>query len=126
MEPAGPSHFSDPLARVPIGGLRSRRLQVGRRVSRGGGTTKPTRSEEHTSELQSLRHLVCRLLLEKKKKNTETIINGTLNSEIIQGNITSEQTTTGNTTKPPDSTKKQKTIRLIVHRDNIQLQQRHA
>src|SRR5437899_6409312 len=28
----------------------------------------PERSEEHTSELQSLRHLVCRLLLEKKKK----------------------------------------------------------
>src|SRR5258705_2504519 len=27
------------------------------------------RSEEHTSELQSLRHLVCRLLLEKKKNN---------------------------------------------------------
>src|SRR5947199_3455885 len=27
----------------------------------------PDRSEEHTSELQSLRHLVCRLLLEKKK-----------------------------------------------------------
>src|SRR5262245_65195653 len=26
------------------------------------------RSEEHTSELQSLRHLVCRLLLEKKKR----------------------------------------------------------
>src|SRR5437899_8154517 len=31
------------------------------------------RSEEHTSELQSLRHLVCRLLLEKKKKlDTQT------------------------------------------------------
>src|SRR5262245_62342529 len=30
------------------------------------------RSEEHTSELQSLRHLVCRLLLEKKKKKTTT------------------------------------------------------
>src|SRR5258705_3868469 len=29
-----------------------------------------TRSEEHTSELQSLRHLVCRLLLEKKKNHT--------------------------------------------------------
>src|SRR5262245_22399838 len=29
------------------------------------------RSEEHTSELQSLRHLVCRLLLEKKKKRNE-------------------------------------------------------
>src|SRR5258705_6307600 len=28
------------------------------------------RSEEHTSELQSLRHLVCRLLLEKKKKKS--------------------------------------------------------
>src|ERR1039458_10602853 len=28
---------------------------------------EPKRSEEHTSELQSLRHLVCRLLLEKKK-----------------------------------------------------------
>src|SRR5262245_64945321 len=34
----------------------------------GGGT----RSEEHTSELQSLRHLVCRLLLEKKKTKTKT------------------------------------------------------
>src|SRR2546422_5706791 len=30
------------------------------------------RSEEHTSELQSRLHLVCRLLLEKKKKNTHT------------------------------------------------------
>src|SRR5947199_3038301 len=35
-----------------------------------GGRTmcRAVRSEEHTSELQSLRHLVCRLLLEKKKK----------------------------------------------------------
>src|SRR5205814_4404439 len=30
------------------------------------------RSEEHTSELQSLRHLVCRLLLEKKKRKDHT------------------------------------------------------
>src|SRR2546422_7706200 len=30
----------------------------------------PARSEEHTSELQSRLHLVCRLLLEKKKKTT--------------------------------------------------------
>src|SRR5947199_9550296 len=38
------------------------------------------RSEEHTSELQSLRHLVCRLLLEKKKKevNTQTRYNKTV------------------------------------------------
>src|SRR2546425_9648376 len=32
-------------------------------------TTSRNRSEEHTSELQSLAYLVCRLLLEKKKKN---------------------------------------------------------
>src|SRR5436853_3464901 len=31
-------------------------------------SARAPRSEEHTSELQSLRHLVCRLLLEKKKK----------------------------------------------------------
>src|SRR2546422_5967552 len=31
----------------------------------------PNRSEEHTSELQSRLHLVCRLLLEKKKKQTK-------------------------------------------------------
>src|SRR5262245_5565977 len=31
------------------------------------------RSEEHTSELQSLRHLVCRLLLEKKKKELTAV-----------------------------------------------------
>src|SRR5262245_62353897 len=31
------------------------------------------RSEEHTSELQSLRHLVCRLLLEKKKTHIITV-----------------------------------------------------
>src|SRR5262249_59036746 len=33
----------------------------------------PFRSEEHTSELQSLTNLVCRLLLEKKKKKTTTL-----------------------------------------------------
>src|SRR5262245_64842732 len=32
-----------------------------------------SRSEEHTSELQSLRHLVCRLLLEKKKQQKEDL-----------------------------------------------------
>src|SRR2546422_5104679 len=38
------------------------RRPTGRREERG-----PQRSEEHTSELQSRLHLVCRLLLEKKK-----------------------------------------------------------
>src|SRR5947199_4947834 len=33
---------------------------------------RASRSEEHTSELQSLRHLVCRLLLEKKKSKRAT------------------------------------------------------
>src|SRR5437899_11847580 len=37
-----------------------------RLVQRAGRGIKGERSEEHTSELQSLRHLVCRLLLEKK------------------------------------------------------------
>src|SRR5476651_2789478 len=34
----------------------------------------PSRSEEHTSELQSRQYLVCRLLLEKKKKKTKHLI----------------------------------------------------
>src|SRR5438552_14801224 len=37
------------------------------------GHATHTRSEEHTSELQSPDHLVCRLLLEKKKKKLNTI-----------------------------------------------------
>src|SRR5262245_62566425 len=41
------------------------------------GSAKYPRSEEHTSELQSLRHLVCRLLLEKKK--TSNLIYKTIN-----------------------------------------------
>src|SRR3989442_11861918 len=47
------------------------RLPAARRDARhrGGvrGLPRPLRSEEHTSELQSRPHLVCRLLLEKKK-----------------------------------------------------------
>src|SRR5687768_18006971 len=39
-------------------------------ASGGAGLMRLSRSEEHTSELQSRLHLVCRLLLEKKKKNT--------------------------------------------------------
>src|SRR5690349_23139089 len=37
-----------------------------------GALSRSTRSEEHTSELQSRRDLVCRLLLEKKKKKKNT------------------------------------------------------
>src|SRR5262245_64303068 len=39
-------------------------------ASRGRVEVRPIRSEEHTSELQSLRHLVCRRLLEKKKRDS--------------------------------------------------------
>src|SRR5437764_3495495 len=42
----------------------------------GRGVPQPDRSEEHTSELQSPMYLVCRLLLEKKKK--ERVIDNTL------------------------------------------------
>src|SRR5262245_65041492 len=43
--------------------------QVRRAARPTPGSRAGPRSEEHTSELQSLRHLVCRLLLEQKNKN---------------------------------------------------------
>ena len=48
--------------------------RVGMFCTGGIRCEKATRSEEHTSELQSLTNLVCRLLLEKKK-NKQTKIN---------------------------------------------------
>src|SRR5947209_9788296 len=42
-------------------------------TSRASGARR-SRSEEHTSELQSRQYLVCRLLLEKKKKKIKTLI----------------------------------------------------
>src|SRR5205814_9990622 len=50
-------------ARRLLGADHDPRKEAGRHAADSGGK----RSEEHTSELQSLRHLVCRLLLEKKK-----------------------------------------------------------
>src|SRR5205814_8086839 len=66
------------LALFPRAGVIAPRVQTSSTEStyseRGSGFSNTwstacmkTRSEEHTSELQSLRHLVCRLLLEKKK-----------------------------------------------------------
>src|SRR6266853_3184816 len=46
----------------------------------GPGPGYAGRSEEHTSELQSQSNLVCRLLLEKKKKNKERLQYPTKNS----------------------------------------------
>src|SRR2546429_4041609 len=50
----------------PLNGRRSLHLKLPRRGS-ARSLARPVRSEEHTSELQSRLHLVCRLLLEKKK-----------------------------------------------------------
>src|SRR5262245_63334441 len=56
------------------------------------------RSEEHTSELQSLRHLVCRLLLEKKRKNSDQPLQKELQEqaarEVATDNSVSEETHT--------------------------------
>src|SRR5438445_8382996 len=53
---------------VPGPSLRRGQESVGPRADAG----RSDRSEEHTSELQSRQYLVCRLLLEKKKKTTRT------------------------------------------------------
>src|SRR5438874_10433849 len=50
-----------------------RRANVHREDGSGARDGRSPRSEEHTSELQSRRDLVCRLLLEKKKKAYKTI-----------------------------------------------------
>src|SRR5437016_10437871 len=66
------------VARIHLGGL-----PVGRQRLRGSA-----RSEEHTSELQSLTNLVCRLLLEKKKKNkNEPAIAGVISMFWLQPNV---------------------------------------
>src|SRR2546427_1751272 len=67
--------FRSPLARA-LTDLAELQLdmQLARRVAHGhapgpADLSRLRRSEEHTSELQSQSNLVCRLLLEKKKKN---------------------------------------------------------
>src|SRR2546427_5988230 len=56
-------HFPAEAARLIVARARDRGI--------GGITLEWVRSEEHTSELQSQSNLVCRLLLEKKKKHKE-------------------------------------------------------
>src|SRR5439155_21776510 len=62
-------------AQLPFAGRSRRGRRDGCRSSaRSSGErqlSSPPRSEEHTSELQSRGHLVCRLLLEKKKKKKQ-------------------------------------------------------
>src|SRR6266436_10144948 len=58
---------------LPISGLHRARGPEGREL-RAVRRRQDRRSEEHTSELQSRLHLVCRLLLEKKKHKKTPII----------------------------------------------------
>src|SRR2546430_7380074 len=59
---------------VSVGVLARQRLQLRlQRLVHRGATARGARSEEHTSELQSQSNLVCRLLLEKKKKNKKKV-----------------------------------------------------
>src|SRR5690349_11260518 len=62
---AGRMPFAEPGADEVL----HRALSAGRLEASADPAIVATRSEEHTSELQSRRDLVCRLLLEKKKKN---------------------------------------------------------
>src|SRR3712207_7355459 len=55
-------HVQGPLTTAPLIGAARERL---------GTLERGKRSEEHTSELQSRQYLVCRLLLEKKKKQED-------------------------------------------------------
>src|SRR5690554_7312639 len=58
------------VAELPLAG-DAEHLGLEVRVVLGGGPDQEDRSEEHTSELQSRPHLVCRLLLEKKNKKKQ-------------------------------------------------------
>src|SRR3712207_8268716 len=53
--------------------LRGRPARQRRDCPDGAGRPDDRRSEEHTSELQSRQYLVCRLLLEKKKKHSSSL-----------------------------------------------------
>src|SRR3989442_11707960 len=70
-----PWSAADPVPHA-VGHPARRRLRV-----RSGLSESCVRSEEHTSELQSRPHLVCRLLLEKKKKNNPTICRAGISDE---------------------------------------------
>src|SRR5205814_8835679 len=61
-----------PAGRLALGSAELQRPQSQVEGVPGPGDEQVERSEEHTSELQSLRHLVCRLLLEKKKKKKKS------------------------------------------------------
>src|SRR2546429_6636252 len=64
-------------------GKRCRAASVPADLSQLGTSESVKRSEEHTSELQSRLHLVCRLLLEKKKKNRVLIYQASIRRDAV-------------------------------------------
>src|SRR5690606_42114025 len=60
--------LSNARAKSVVDYLVSKGIKRSQLIPKGYAATQPVRSEEHTSELQSRENLVCRLLLEKKKK----------------------------------------------------------
>src|SRR3712207_8571599 len=70
----GRARNSSPSRRETSARTEASPKTIGTHTSRmRGSPSTRTRSEEHTSELQSRQYLVCRLLLEKKKKNKHVI-----------------------------------------------------
>src|SRR5439155_23182601 len=66
---------SDFLDQLPSDGAVLDQLRAARKLIEHRAVARQLiRSEEHTSELQSRGHLVCRLLLEKKKKETRCLV----------------------------------------------------
>src|SRR3989442_6268317 len=61
-------HDALPISRAAAQSAASAYASIGGQTQTRFRSPKEARSEEHTSELQSRPHLVCRLLLEKKKK----------------------------------------------------------
>src|SRR5258707_4625494 len=62
--------------RVDVAGLRLHQRAFGADRETRGESARHSRSEEHTSELQSRQYLVCRLLLEQKTMITKSSIDG--------------------------------------------------
>src|SRR5687767_15587342 len=75
--PPGRPHREPGPARADGGAVRAAHRPGAQAAGAGAA-----RSEEHTSELQSLAYLVCRLLLEKKKKKNKNTHNSSITSDM--------------------------------------------
>src|SRR2546427_9361596 len=71
-QPDAASDEEQTQATATVEGIALGRRFLQRRAAAHPALVRDVRSEEHTSELQSQSNLVCRLLLEKKKKNNRS------------------------------------------------------